>query len=188
MDILTQIENYRPYNEQETRDKSVMLDCLNAFADIFTRDNALCHMTASAWVVNESFDRVLMAYHNLYDSWSWLGGHADGEEDLLSVALREVQEETGLTARPVSREIYSLEILPVEGHVKRQAYVAPHLHLNVSYLLQADERLPLRKKPDENSAVSWMGREEAIRESSEPYMRRIYTKLNAKLARFLPLL
>ena len=80
MDILTQIENYRPYNEQETRDKSVMLDCLNAFADIFTRDNALCHMTASAWVVNESFDRVLMAYHNLYDSWSWLGGHADGEE------------------------------------------------------------------------------------------------------------
>ena len=60
MDILTQIERYAPYNEQETRDKSVMLDCLNAFADVFTRDNALCHMTASAWVVNERFDRVLM--------------------------------------------------------------------------------------------------------------------------------
>ena len=82
MDILTQIENYRPYNEQEERDKGLILDCLRAFEDVFTRENALAHMTASAWVVNESFDRVLMAYHNLYDSWSWLGGHADGDEDL----------------------------------------------------------------------------------------------------------
>ena len=78
MDILTQIENYQPYNEQEERDKGLILDCLRAFEDVFTRENALAHMTASAWVVNERFDRVLMAYHNLYDSWSWLGGHADG--------------------------------------------------------------------------------------------------------------
>ena len=80
MDILTQIENYRPCNEQEERDKGLILDCLRAFEDVFTRENALAHMTASAWVVNERFDRVLMAYHNIYDSWSWLGGHADGEE------------------------------------------------------------------------------------------------------------
>ena len=72
MDILTQIENYRPCNEQEERDKGLILDCLRAFEDVFTRDNALCHMTASAWVVNERFDRVLMAYHNIYDSWAWL--------------------------------------------------------------------------------------------------------------------
>ena len=85
MDILTQIENYRPYNEQEKWDKGLILDCLRAFEDVFTRENALAHMTASAWVVNEHFDRVLMAYHNIYDSWSWLGGHADGDEDLLAV-------------------------------------------------------------------------------------------------------
>ena len=109
MEIIEQIENYRPYNEQEARDKSVMLDCLNAFADVFTRGNALCHMTASAWVVNESFDRVLMAYHNLYDSWSWLGGHADGDEDLLAVALKEVREESGVkNVRPASEDISRL--------------------------------------------------------------------------------
>mgnify|MGYP005920383099 CR=1 FL=1 len=62
MDILTQIENYQPYNEQEERDKGLILDCLRAFEDVFTRENALAHMTASAWVVNERFDRVLMAY------------------------------------------------------------------------------------------------------------------------------
>ena len=59
MDILTQIENYQPYNEQEERDKGLILDCLRAFEDVFTRENALAHMTASAWVVNERFDRVL---------------------------------------------------------------------------------------------------------------------------------
>ena len=140
MDILTQIENYRPYNEQEERDKGLILDCLRAFEDVFTRDNALCHMTASAWVVNESFDRVLMAYHNLYDSWSWLGGHADGEEDLLAVALREVREESGVqNVRPAGEDIFSLEVLTVDGHQKRGKYVSSHLHLNVTYLLIADD-------------------------------------------------
>ena len=147
MEIIEQIENYRPYNEQETRDKSVMLDCLNAFADVFTRGNALCHMTASAWVVNESFDRVLMVYHNLYDSWSWLGGHADGEADLLSVALREANEESGVLAAPVSPDIFSLEILHVALHVKRGKFVCAHLHLNATYLLEAGDKSPIRCKP-----------------------------------------
>lgn len=58
-----------------------------------------------------------MIYHNIYNSWSWTGGHADGETDLLAVALREVTEETGLqTLRPVSRELFSVEILTVDGH------------------------------------------------------------------------
>ena len=93
-----------------------------------------------------------MAYHNLYDSWSWLGGHADGDRDLLAVSMREVREESGLTAvRPVSPHIYSLEILTVDGHEKRGAYVSSHLHLNVTYLLEADPAAPVRRKPDENS-------------------------------------
>lgn len=134
MDILTQIENYRPYNEQEERDKGLILDCLRAFEDVFTRENALAHMTASAWVVNERFDRVLMAYHNIYDSWSWLGGHADGDEDLLAVALKEVREESGVkNVRPASEDIFSLEVLTVDGHMKRGKYVSSHLHLNVTY-------------------------------------------------------
>lgn len=53
-------------------------------------------MTASAWVVNKDRSKVLMIYHNIYNSWSWLGGHADGETDLLAVAIREVREEAGI--------------------------------------------------------------------------------------------
>ncbi len=186
MDILTQIDGYRPYNEQEERDRGIILDCLRAFSDVFTRENALAHMTASAWVVNERFDRVLMAYHNIYDSWSWLGGHADGDEDLLAVALREVREESGVrNVRPASKDIFSLEVLTVDGHEKCGQYVSSHLHLNVTYLLIADDADALAVKPDENSGVKWFTPDGAVEASSEPWFReRIYKKLNEKMQQF----
>ena len=130
--------------------------------------------------------KVLLCYHNIYRSWSWLGGHADGEHDLLAVAEREVLEESGLSkVTPLSEKIFSLEILTVDGHEKRGVYVPSHLHLNVTYLLQADPEAPLSKKADENSAVAWFPAGEAVEASSEPWFReRIYPKLNEKMARF----
>ena len=183
MDIREAIEKYRPCCEQEARDKAVILSFIDSAPDAFERSNLIAHMTASAWVVNPPRTKVLMVYHNIYDSWSWTGGHADGERDLLSVALREVREETGVkSARPVTEDIYSLEVLTVDGHEKRGHYVPSHLHLNVTYLLEADPALPIRCKPDENSRVGWFGLDEAVAASSEPWFReRIYSKLNAKL-------
>ena len=137
---IEQIAAYAPYNAQEAADKALILRWLEASEDAFCRENPVAHMTASAWVTNEAHDGVLMAYHNIYDSWAWLGGHADGEEDLLAVALREVREESGVKhARPASENIFSLEVLTVDGHEKRGAYVSSHLHLNVTYLLIADD-------------------------------------------------
>ena len=184
--LLEELEQYRPWNEQEERDRTELLRRLRSGEDLYTRDNSAGHLTASAWVVSPDRRQVLMAYHNIYDSWSWLGGHADGDRDLLAVAAREVREESGLTAvRPVSRSIYSVEILTVDGHEKRGAYVSSHLHLNVTYLLEADPADPVRCKPDENSRVGWFGLEEAVAASTEPWFReRIYKKLNEKLAGF----
>ena len=183
MSIYEEIARYVPFNEQEARDKAVILRFLEQNDDAFLRENLIAHMTASAWVVNPKRDRVLMVYHKIYDSWSWTGGHADGETDLLSVALREVTEETGVThVRPVSPEIVSLETLTVDGHEKRGQYVPSHLHLNVTYLLEADDAEPLRICEDENKGVAWFSLDGALAASTEPwFVKRIYTKLNEKL-------
>ena len=138
--LRAQIEAFCPYNEQETADRLQMLQDIDTFPVLLTRANATAHFTASCWIVNPDRTKVLMAYHNLYQSWAWLGGHADGEEDLLAVALREANEESGIRAVPVSRDIFSLEILHVAPHVKRGKFVCAHLHLNATYLLEADDQ------------------------------------------------
>lgn len=181
--IIEDIERYVPYNEQEMSDKPIILDFLRHNKDAFLRTNQLAHMTASSWIVNRARTRVLMVYHNIYNSWSWTGGHADGDENLLSVAMREAREETGVEhIHAVSNDIYSLEVLNVEGHIKRGKYVSTHLHLNVTYLLEADEHDDLKIRADENSGVRWFTPQEAFEASTEPwFVEHVYKKLNAKL-------
>ena len=182
-ELLEQIETYHPWNEQEEKDKVLILDWIKNNVDAFSRDNKVAHMTASAWVVNRERDKVLMLYHNIYHSWSWLGGHADGETDLLSVALREVKEEAGISkVRPVSEGIFSLESLTVDGHEKNGVYVSSHLYLNVTYLMEADPEEKVSIKEDENSGVAWFAPEEALERSTEPwFVDRVYKKLIEKM-------
>jgi len=183
MDIIKQITDYIPYNEQEHHDKFEILEHIKHKNNIFSRENKTAHMTASSWILNKNKDKVLMVYHNIYDSWSWLGGHADGDEDLLSVATKEAMEESGLSnVTPITEDIFSLEILTVDGHEKKGSYVSSHLHLNITYLFEADEKEVLSINPDENSGVAWYGLKEAVEESTEPWFKnRIYKKLNNKL-------
>ena len=183
--LLEELEAYRPWNDQEERDRAELLRRLRSGEALYTRDNAAGHLTASAWVVSPDLTQVLMAYHNLYDSWSWLGGHADSETDLLSVAIREVKEEAGIAhVRPVSENIFSLESLTVDGHVKKGKYISSHLHLNITYLLEADSEEDVRIKADENSGVAWFTPEEALQKSTEPwFVERVYGKLIEKVKR-----
>ena len=182
-ELTEQIKNYIPFNEQEERDKVLILQWLKENENAFSRKNTVAHMTASAWVVNKDRTKVLMVYHNIYNSWSWLGGHADGEKDLLKVAVREVKEEAGIqNVHPISEEIFSLESLTVDGHIKNGSYVSSHLHFNVTYLLEADSEEQVSIKPDENSGVSWFTPEEALKRSTEPwFVEHVYSKLLDKI-------
>ena len=182
-ELLNQIEHYTPFNEQEETDKQLILNWIRNNTNAFSRENTVAHMTASAWVVNQDKSKILMVYHNIYNSWSWLGGHADGETDLLAVALREVKEEAGIShVCPVSEEIFSLESLTVDGHVKMGKYVSSHLPLNVTYLLEADFEEAVSIKADENSGVAWFSPEEALKKSTEPwFVEHVYSKLIEKM-------
>ena len=182
MDLKSEIEKYTPYNEQEKCDKELMLEYIDTFEDVLTRENKLCHFTASNWIVNKERTKILMIYHNIYESWAWTGGHADGDSNLLNVALKEAREETGLkNLKVLSDGIFSLQILTVDSHMKRGKFVSSHLHLDCCFLLEADENESLKINEHENSGVKWIDIDKVIEISNEKNMKPIYKKLNEKL-------
>ena len=181
MNLKEKIENYIAYDEQEERDKEQYLNFIDKFDDVLTRNNVFGHFSASAFVINKERTKMLVVYHIINDGWIYPGGHADGEEDLLSVAVREVKEETGLKAKVLDENIYSIQSAPVKGHIKRGKYVSAHLHLDVVYLMEADDKIPLVYKDDESKGVKWVSFEGATDETMCDFIRPIHKKLIKKL-------
>lgn len=181
MALIDDIRAFVPGCPQEEADRLLMLERLEADPLAFDRTSPL-HFTASAWTVDPKGEQTLLVYHNIFDSWSWVGGHADGEQDLAAVAKRELAEETGVTAAWLvnmgMNRIFSLEAVPVAGHMRHGQWVSSHAHLNVTYLFVADPASPLREKPDENSGVRWASLDDVCALSTEPWMcEHVYGKL-----------
>lgn len=182
MNLKEQIEAHVPYNEQEKNDKELMLEYIDTFEDVLTRENKIGHFTASSWITNKDRNKVLMVYHNIYKSWAWTGGHADGDSDLLHVALKEAKEETGIkNLKVLSNGIAGLEIVGVDSHIKRGKFVSTHVHLNCTYILEADENDMLRIKEDENSGVKWIEINKLNDAVTEEHIKPVYQKYNEKM-------
>ena len=182
IDFKKAITQYRPVNVQEESDKKIILDYIETFHEnILKRENKIAHMTSSALILNEKMDKILMIHHNIYNTWTWTGGHADGDADMLFVAVREAMEETGIkNPRPLMTDIASIDIIPVYGHTKRGGYVSAHLHLNTSFILIADENENLTVNEDETSGVRWIEAARLEEYSGEPYLIGIYNKILRK--------
>ena len=106
--LIAQIERYIPYNAQEERDKAQILAALRSGKDLITRENPVMHLTASAWVVSPDRSQVVMVYHNLYRSWSWMGGHADGDWAWNIVSLK--SQSLGNTSKYFKQNRLCLEL------------------------------------------------------------------------------
>ena len=176
-----QIEKYIPFNEQEQIDKEQFIEFINTFDDVLTRNNEFGHFTSSAFVVNKERTKMVVVYHIINDGWMYPGGHADGIEDLKSVAVREVEEETGLKAKVLDENIFAINSVPVKGHVKRGRYVSAHIHLDCVYLMEADDKIPLVYREDESKGVKWVDFEDAYDESFCDFIRPVHKKLIKKL-------
>ena len=181
MPVKEQLKKYNPYNEQEERDKEQMLSFIDQNENFLTRNNTIGHFSASAFVVNNERNKMVIVYHNIFDGWIYPGGHADGEEDLLSVAIREVEEETGLKVKVLDNNIFSIQSLPVTGHIKREKYVSAHTHFDVVYLLEADDTIPLVYRVDESKGAKWINFEKADNETMCYFIKPIHKKLIRKL-------
>ena len=182
--IKAQIESYIPFNEQEEVDKQTILSFINSFDDVLTRQNSYGHLTASAFVVNEDLTKALILHHNIFGGFIYPGGHADGEYDLYSVAVREVSEETGLDVVPlIDNSIFALQALPIKGHVKKGKYVSAHIHYDILYLLVAKniDMDKIRILESENSQVKWCDLEDTYNEEAVDWIRPINEKIVQKV-------
>jgi len=180
--LYNEIKSYVPYDEKELIDKEVILEFIKNNEDVLTRNNKIAHFTTSAWIVNKERTKVLMIYHNIYNSWAWVGGHSDGDEDLLHVIKKEIEEETGLVnVKQLTNSIYGINIVTVDSHIKRGKVVNSHLHFDVEYLFEADDTEKVRIKEDENSGVKWVDIDKVLGYTREEKMKPIYRKLIDKL-------
>lgn len=157
MDLAKQILDYIPANSQESQDKEIILSYVEQFPhNILLRDNKYAHITSSGFIMNKKLDKVLMVHHNIRNAWAWTGGHVDGDTDFLHVAIKEAKEETGISeATPLSKNIVSMDILPVYGHMRKGKYISAHLHLSLAYILITSEKEKLIVNENENSGVCW---------------------------------
>ena len=182
MKLRESIERYQPFDNEEEEIKKNILKYMDKYSDVLTRNNDKCHFTSSGIVLNKERTKVLMVFHNIYNSWIVPGGHADGDSDLLHVALKEVEEETGQKATVLDKNIFQLSISPIEGHMKRGKYVEPHYHLDVLYLLEADDTIPLVYREDESQGVKWATIDESLDEDiTVPFMHSVQKRIVDKL-------
>lgn len=177
-DLAEYISNIQTKTTQEEKDQALILEYIRLFPDLLTRNNKIAHFSSSAFIINKEHTKTLFIYHKIYDSWCWTGGHVDGEQDFIKVALKEAHEETGLTDLTLfSEEVAALDILPVFGHFKNGEWVSGHQHLSVAYVLEADENEPLIVNQDETKGLEWIPFSEIAQVSREPEMIPIYEKI-----------
>ena len=119
------------------------------------------HITGSAWVVNPTREKVLLLHHVKHDQWFQPGGHADGDADILRVALRETQEETGLP--PEAIKLAGGGIFDVDIHTIPASDRGPeHMHYDIRFLVEINDRIPVPGN-DESHEILWVTLEEVTR-------------------------
>lgn len=186
MDILKTFEAHSPYDENEAQYKESCIQFLKNFPKEMWgfRENLIGHLTSTAWVINETRDKVLMAFHNIYQNWAWLGGHADGDLDLLYVTQKEVMEESGLRKedfKPLFKNPFDLNVVHVFPHTKRGKFVPDHLHINPVFLFEANEKATLQHLPEENAGVEWIPVNDILNRVTEEHIKPTYKRIMDKV-------
>ena len=182
-ELYTEIETFVPCLPEEAAAKETLLAEIRKYGDhVLDRDCPGGHVTCSGFILSPDLRQTLMAYHLIYQSVGWTGGHADGNPDLLGTALREAREETSVREiYPLTRRILSIDVLPVPAHMRRGVPVEAHVHYNVTYGLIAPTEQPVADKPDENRSVCWFPAEEIGQRCTEAHMLPVYEKLTARM-------
>jgi 8-oxo-dGTP pyrophosphatase MutT (NUDIX family) len=173
--ILKLLNNYFPENPTEQENKIKMLDFLAREPNCFERSCKEGHFTASCWIENFYGTAILLTHHKKFNEWLQLGGHADGDNDLLKVSLKEAFEESGLSIEPISENIFYTGVHFIPPYKN----TAPHYHYDVVFYLRATKDEPFVVS-DESYDLKWMYEEDHLPHNQD--VKRMFGKWRKRLS------
>lgn len=154
LELLTLLKQHRSRFMEESGFIARAISFIEAHEDCFKRELWPAHITGSAWVVNPDRSQVLMMHHRKHDQWFQPGGHADGDADILRVALRETAEESGIDGSDI--KLIQESIFDVDIHtIPAIANDPQHEHIDIRFLVEIDDSLPVPGN-DESHEVLWV--------------------------------
>jgi len=148
------LQEYYPDAPEERVFKDDMINFIKQYDNCFERTLEIGHITASAWLLNKDRSQALLMHHAKLNKWFQLGGHCDGNPNVLEVAIKEAQEESGIMGiKPVNLGIFDIDIHLIPANSREKE----HYHYDVRFLLAvtSDEHIV---QNSESKALSWIGK------------------------------
>lgn len=170
--LLQSLQNYLPTAAEELIYKNNILSFVHAHENCFERTLAIGHITASSWLVNKQGSHALLMHHAKLNTWVQLGGHCDGDHDVLAVAIKEAQEESGIHhIAPLSPHVFDIDIHLIPANPKEQE----HYHYDIRYLLQvtSDENFI---QNSESKELRWVDKNIHTLPTQSPSVIRMFNK------------
>ena len=153
--FLEALKAYEPFDETEKKHQDRVIKLFDETDIPFSREALAGHITGSAFVVNERFDKTFMILHKKLGLWLQPGGHCDGDPDVGITALRETEEEAGLKDLTLINRIFDVDVHPVPERTKNGKLEPEHFHHDVRYLIIANEDEEITIQEDEIDGAGW---------------------------------
>lgn len=170
--LLDLLHDYYPFYEEEKKFKQQMLEFIQKYENCFERSLEVGHITASVWLLNKDQTKALLMHHAKLNNWFQLGGHCDGDPDVLAVALKEAQEESGITnIVPVTGDIFDIDIHLIPAHKN----IPAHYHYDIRFLMRvaSDEEVV---QNSESKELRWISKNAAQLPTQSQSVVRMFEK------------
>lgn len=177
--LLDKLRRHRPFDERERESLDRIVTFVSDNTHCFERSLSIGHVTGSAWLVDVSGRRALLTHHRKLGMWLQLGGHADGQADVLAVALREAREESGLAMiEPIRTDVFDVDVHDIPARPGEPG----HVHYDVRFLLRAVEDAAVQVS-EESLDLAWVTVEGLARLDADDSVRRMGRKWQAWITR-----
>ncbi len=169
--LIEQLRQYKGYDSKEENMRIRMLAFMGTYENCFERALLIGHMTASCWVVNKKRDKVLLIDHVKLEKWLQPGGHCDGDENAFNVALKELEEETGVIPQFSNPDIFDVDI----HTIPERKGIPEHEHFDLRYLFIANDEHEVVQNHETN-AIMWVELESLEKVTEEGSILRMKSK------------